>query len=88
MPHSAQAKKRVRQSEKQRIYNKSIKTEIKTLTKNFLATVESKESAEAEAIFRSLVSKLDKAGRRNIFHRNTVARKKSRAARLLQSIGS
>jgi small subunit ribosomal protein S20 len=86
MPHSAQARKRVRQSEKLRIRNKSVRSEIKTLTKALQEKVAAKDVEGAKALFRKVVSTLDKAAKVNVYHRNATARKKSQAARLVQSI--
>ncbi len=91
MAHSAQAKKRIRQNEVRRLRNKSAKSEIKTLTKRLEGLIESSGSDDgakdaARELLPTLVSKLDKAGRRNVYHRNTVARKKSQIARLVNSL--
>ena len=88
MAHSAQAKKRIRQNEKRRLVNSSRKNEIRTLTKTFLSLVETKDAAAAQELFSKLTSRLDKAARTNLYHRNNVARKKSRMAQLLLGIQS
>ncbi len=86
MAHSAQARKRSRQSDKARIRNKSVRNEIKTLTKTLNEKVSAKDVEGARALFQSVVAKLDKAARGHVFHRNTAARQKSKAARLLNTI--
>ncbi len=86
MAHSAQARKRSRQSDKARIRNKSVRNEIKTLTKTLNEKVSAKDVEGARALFQSVVAKLDKAARSHVFHRNTAARQKSKAARLLNTI--
>lgn len=88
MPHTNQAKKRLRQDEKRRLYSRGVRREIKTLTKRFVAHVEDNERDEAEELFRAIVSKLDKAAKRKVYHKNTVARRKSQVARLLGALGS
>ena len=45
MAHSAQAKKRIRQSEQRRSVNRSRKSEIRTLTRRLLGLVEQKAEA-------------------------------------------
>ena len=87
MAHSAQARKRARQAEKRRIKNKSVRNEIKSLTKTLEEKVSAKDKAGAEALFRVVVSKLDKAAKAQIFHRNAAARKKSQVAVLLKGLG-
>jgi len=86
MAHSLQARKRIRQNEKARISNKSMKNEIKTLTKNLRDKVQEKDLEGAQALLRRVASKLDKAAKNNIYHRNTVARQKSSNARLVSSL--
>jgi small subunit ribosomal protein S20 len=88
MPHSAQARKRVRQSEKLRIRNKSVRNEIKTLTKALHEKVTAKDVEGAKALFQKVISTLDKATKVKVYHRNSAARKKSQAARLVQSLGA
>ena len=83
MAHSAQARKRIRQNEKRRLWNQSRKSEIKTLTKRLTQHVEGREVEAARTLLPKLISKLDKAVKSNLFHKNTVARKKSKAAALV-----
>lgn len=88
MAHSNQATKRHRQSEKRRIINKSVRSEIKSLTKNLAESVAAKNAEAAGALFRKVVSELDKAAKRNIYHRNSVARKKSKAAAIFNRLAA
>lgn len=86
MAHSAQARKRARQSEKARIKNKSVKNEIKTLTKTLEEKVTAKDAEAARALFQKVVSKIDKAAKRRIYHPNTAARQKSKVAVLVNTL--
>ena len=71
------AEKRHKQSEKRRLRNKSYKSFIKTLTKKFLK----EEDAEKKKLLLSqLYEALDKAVSKGILHKNTVARRKRKAA--------
>jgi len=87
MAHSLSAKKRIRQNEKARLANRSAKREIKTLAKKLAEFVDEKSVDEAKALFPTLISRLDKAAKRHIYHKNTIARQKSQATRLLNSLG-
>ena len=71
--------KRNRQNEKQRVRNRSIRSEINSRVKNTLVSAESGETAEEE--LRLALKKIDKAAAKNILHKNTAARKKSRLVR-------
>ncbi len=86
MAHSAQAKKRIRQSEKRRIRNKSKKSEIRTLTRRLREHVAEKDGDKAKALLPRLFSRLDKAAKTNVFHRNNVARQKAKATRLVRTL--
>ncbi|MCH2375763.1 MAG: 30S ribosomal protein S20 [Planctomycetes bacterium] len=88
MAHSAQAKKRIRQSEQRRSVNRSRKSEIRTLTRRLFGLVEQKDAAAASVLLRDITSKLDKAARKNLYHKNNVARKKSHLAALVNRLGS
>lgn len=86
MAHCAQARKRTRQSEKARIRNKSTRNEIKTLEKTLEEKLKAKDAEGAQAIFRTVISKLDKAARNHVYHRNAVARQKSKVAQLVNGL--
>jgi small subunit ribosomal protein S20 len=88
MPHSKQARKRLRQSEVRRVYNKSLRSRIRTLTKAFDGHIEENETEEAGTVLRQLVSQIDKATKVNVYHRNSAARKKAHAARQLNSLAA
>jgi len=83
MAHSLSAQKRVRQSEKARIRNRSAKSAMKTQVKKFAAALGSTDLTAAEAALRVACRALDKAATKGIVHKRTAARQKSRlAARL------
>ena len=86
MANSLQAKKRIRQNEKSRLRNKSAKSEIRTLTKKFYSLVEGQDRVGAEAVFTELSSRLDKAAKSHLFHKNNVARQKSAIAKSLSAL--
>lgn len=86
MANSLQAKKRIRQNEKSRLRNKSAKSEIRTLTKKFYSLIENQDRVGAEAVFSDLSSRLDKAAKNNLFHKNNVARQKSAISKSLGAL--
>lgn len=65
------AEKRNRQTIKRNQHNRTVKSEIKVLTKSVLAA----SKTEALTLLRSLQSKMDKARRKNILKANAVSRK-------------
>ncbi|HME03581.1 MAG TPA: 30S ribosomal protein S20 [Solirubrobacteraceae bacterium] len=76
-------KKRILRSERERIENRLYTSTIKTYFRGLEALVASGDTSAAENTHRELVSTIDKAVKRGALHRNTGARKKSRAARTL-----
>jgi small subunit ribosomal protein S20 len=75
-------KKRILRSERERIENRQYTSAIKTYFRRLEVTMTSGNTATADAEHRELVSTIDKAVKRGAMHKNTGARKKSRAARL------
>ena len=68
----------LRERQENRHYTSSIKTYFRRLS----AAVEAGDDEQADTDHRNLVKLIDKAVKRGALHRNTGARKKSRAARL------
>ncbi|MDH4345572.1 MAG: 30S ribosomal protein S20 [Thermoleophilia bacterium] len=85
MPNIKQQEKRVRSAARQRLENLRYRSSIKTLTKRLAAAVADGDAELAAAEHRELVHTIDRAAARGAIHRNTAARKKSSAARLLSS---
>jgi small subunit ribosomal protein S20 len=88
MPNIQQQKKRVRTSARERLENLRYRSSVKTLTKRLETAVAEGDKELATAEHRELVRAIDKATSRRALHRNTAARKKSQAARLLSGSGS
>ncbi len=78
--------KRNRQNQKRRLRNKMAKSEIKTYYKKVLKSVKENDVAKAIEFGKIYVSKLDKAVKRDILHKNTASRKKSKVDTLLNRI--
>jgi len=76
-------KKRILRSERERLENRRYTSTIKTHLRRLQALVADGDQAGADTAHRELVSTIDKAVKRGALHRNTGARKKSRAARTL-----
>ncbi len=88
MPHSVSAAKSARKNEKNRLKNKAVRTEIKTWTKKLSDAVGSKDTALARQYFLTATKKLDKSAKVGIYHKNTVNRKKSAIARLMNKLAA
>ena len=88
MPNIEQQKKRVRTTGRERLQNLRYRSTVKTISRRLEAAVEGGDSAAAEAEHRELVRMLDKAVSKGALHRNTAARRKAHAARLVSSRSS
>ena len=78
-------KKRILRTERERNENRRYTSAVKTYFRRLDAAVTAGEDETADAEHRRLVQLIDKAVKRGALHRNTGARKKSRAARLRRS---
>ena len=83
MANIKQQKKRIRIAGDQRLENLRYRSTIKTLTKRLASAVEDGDEDAVAVEHRTLVRWIDKAVSRGALHRNTGARKKSQAARLV-----
>jgi small subunit ribosomal protein S20 len=84
MPNIKQQEKRVRQSSRQRVENMRWRSTAKTLMRRLReAADEGTDAATLTERHRELVSWLDKAAANGTLHKNTAARRKAQAARLL-----
>lgn len=83
MPIMKSAKKALRQSLKRKQKNTGIKRRIKEVFKEFVKLIKNNKLDEAKQKIPNLVSLIDKAAKRNIFHKNKASRKKSQIAKLL-----
>lgn len=86
MANSRSAEKRIRTNAKRRAYNRSIESRTKTVVKKFGLAAEANE-AGARTLYNEAASALDRAANRGVVHPNKAARKKSRMARRLASLG-
>jgi small subunit ribosomal protein S20 len=75
-------KKRILRAERERLENRRYTSTIKTYFRRLEAAVDESDDTAADVEHRALVQTIDKAVKRGALHRNTGARKKSRAARV------
>jgi small subunit ribosomal protein S20 len=82
MANIASQKKRILRSERERAENRLLTSTVKTHFRRLESAVESGDAETIAAEERTLVSKIDKAVQKRAMHRNTGARKKSKASRI------
>ncbi len=87
MAHHKSAKKRIKTTEKRNLYNRSIKSRVKTYVRHFTDAVEAatadaanlvSHKADAEAKLKNAVSELQRAAGKGVLHRSTAGRKVGR----------
>jgi len=82
MPNVQSAKKRLRQSNKRNLRNRTAKSSIKTILKKAIESIESGNKNDAVKELNAACGKLDTVSRKGIIHKNLAARKKSKLSHL------
>jgi len=87
MPNNPAAEKRMRQEQKRRAHNRSVKSLVKTQVTKARQAIADPGSDVEEAIntVRAAVSELDRAAKKGVIHKNNAARRKSRLMKQLNA---
>lgn len=83
MPNIKQQKKRVRTSAEDRLDNLRYRSTVKTMTRRLEAAVQAGDKQQIASDHAALQRWIDRAAAHGALHRNTAARKKAQAARLV-----
>jgi small subunit ribosomal protein S20 len=83
MPNIKQQEKRVRQAARQRMENLRWRTTAKTLMRRLREAADEGDAATLQERHREVVRWLDKAAAAGALHKNTAARRKAQAARIV-----
>ena len=93
MANNKSAEKRIEINKRNRLRNRYYKTSVRTLIKLFFKDLElykvsqsSEDKENLKKILSSIYSLLDKGTKKNIFHKNNAARKKSKLAAYLKDV--
>ena len=85
MANNASAEKRILINKRNRLQNRFYKSSVRTLTKMFLKDLEvykisrdPNDKEKAQSRLSLVYSLIDKGSKRNVFHKNTAARRKSK----------
>jgi small subunit ribosomal protein S20 len=92
MANNKSAEKRIQTSERNRLRNRFYKSSVKTLIKTFFKNLETykvsktpEHKLQVEKNLSSVYSLIDKGTKKNVFHKNTAARKKAQLAGYLKA---
>jgi small subunit ribosomal protein S20 len=80
MPNTKSAERRMRGSARKQAHNRSIKSRLHTLERNYLRLLGAGKKDEAAKTLPTVSSALDKAAKTGVIHRSMASRKKSRLA--------
>ncbi len=86
MANIKQQVKRIKTSEKKRLANASFKSSVKTAIKAVEKAVSEGNKEQAITAYNYAAKKLDKGLARGLFHKNLVARNKSRLSLLVNTL--
>jgi small subunit ribosomal protein S20 len=78
MPNTKSAERRMRNSARKQLRNRSVTSRLKSLEKRYNAALKSGKKDEATTALRDAVSAFDKAVKAGVIPRATANRKKSR----------
>jgi small subunit ribosomal protein S20 len=78
MPNTKSAERRMRNSARKQLQNRSIKTRLHNLERKFAEVLGTGKKEEAAAALRLLSSAFDKAAKTGVINRLMASRKKSR----------
>jgi small subunit ribosomal protein S20 len=86
MANTVQARKRARQATKQRAHNMSQRSAMRTAIKKVRKAIDAGDKAAAQAVFKDSQSVIDSIADKNIVHKNTAARYKSRLSAAIKAL--
>ena len=80
MANLKSSKKDIKRSERKRVVNLGVRTELKTYVKRVRQAIESGDKEKIRSEVQAVQKKFDKAAQRGIIHKRQAARRKSRIA--------
>ena len=86
MPNTKSAERRMRNSARKRLHNRSIKSSLHQLEKKYVALLAAGKKDDASASFKAVSSAFDKAAKSGVIHKSLASRKKSRLAARLNAV--
>ncbi len=83
MPNTKSANKAMRQSRRRNVINTRTKSKFKVAVKETRTLIAAGEAKDAVESLKKAMSALDKAVKKNVLHKNTASRRKSRLAKAI-----
>lgn len=88
MANTKQAKKRVRQAEKNRRHNASFRSMLRTYIKKVISAINTGEQNTAQQALNTAIPIIDRMITKGIIHKNKAARHKSRLTLRIRKMSS
>ena len=88
MANTKQAKKRVRQAEKHRRHNASMRSMLRTYVKKVISAIGSGDQQAALNSLKEATPIIDRMATKGIIHKNKAARHKSRLTAHIKKMGA
>lgn len=88
MANSAQARKRARQTVKQRAHNASQRSTLRTAVKRVQKAIASGDKAAAQTALQESSAVIDRIADKKIIHKNKAARHKSRLSAQIKGLAA
>lgn len=86
MPNTKSANKAMRQSRRRNVINTRTKFKFKSAVKETRTHISAGSAKEAADSLKKAMSALDKAVKKNVLHKNTASRRKSRLAKAISKL--
>ena len=86
MAHTTSAKKRIRQTERRTLRNRTRKSRLRTFVRRVEEAIESGDKATAQAAFKAAMPELHRGVSKGVLHKNTAARKLSRLSTRIKAL--
>lgn len=86
MANSAQARKRARQTAKQRVHNMDQRSSLRTAIKKVRKAIDAGDKVAAQTVFIESQKIIDSIADKKIVHKNLAARQKSRLSAAIKAL--
>lgn len=86
MPNTKSAQKAMRQSRRRNVINQRTKYKFKSAVKTTRTAIAAGSKQEAAESLKKAMSAIDKAVKKDVMHKNTASRKKSRLAKAIAKL--
>ena len=86
MANIASARKRARQAEKRRRHNAALRSELRSAIRNVRKAITAGDKKAARTVLQRATGVIDSTADKNIIHKNTAARYKSRLSARIKAM--